>query len=57
MFGNHSFSGARIKNLTKKIEVMEDKVDSHIVIMVGTNNLRSDGTQLIMRKYEDLVRK
>jgi len=35
---------------------MEDKVDSHIVVMVGTNNLRSDGTQLIMRNYEDLVR-
>jgi len=57
MFGTRAFGGARLENITKKIEEMEDKVDSHIVVMVGTNNLRSDGTQLIMRNYEDLVRK
>jgi len=55
MFESRAFGGARKENITKKIEKMEYKVDSHIVVMVGTNNLRSDGTQLIMRNYEDLV--
>jgi len=47
MFGSRAFGGAQIENISKKIEEMEDtfcKVDSHIVVMVGTNNLRSDGS-------------
>ena len=56
MFESQAFGGARIEDITKKVEDMEDKAGSHIVVMVGTNNLKSDGTELIMSKYKDLVR-
>jgi len=56
MFESQAFGGARIEDITKKVEVMEDKARSHIVVMVGTNNLKSDGTELIMSNYRDLVR-
>ena len=56
MFESQAFGGARIEDITKKVEDMEDKARSHIVVMVGTNNLKSDGTELIMSNYKDLVR-
>jgi lysophospholipase L1-like esterase len=34
---------------------MKDNNESHIVVMVGTNNLKSDGTAMIMDKYKELV--
>ena len=36
------------------MEELKD-TESHIVLMVGTNNLKSDGTTMIMSKYKDLV--
>ena len=35
---------------------MKNIDDSHIVIMVGTNNLKSDGTTMIMDKYSELIK-
>ena len=55
MFESRAFGGARIEDITKKVEVMKDLEESHIVVLVGTNNLQSDGTTMIMNKYKDLV--
>ncbi len=55
MFESRAFGGARIEDITKKVEEMNDLEESHIVVLVGTNNLKSDGTTMIMNKYKDLV--
>ena len=54
MFDSLAFGGAKIEDITKKVEELKDN-ESHIVLMVGTNNLKSDGTTMIMSKYKDLV--
>ena len=36
------------------MEELKDN-ESHIVLMVGTNNLKSNGTTMMMSKYKDLV--
>lgn len=48
MFESHAFGGARIEDIAKKVEEDKEKDDSHVVVMVGTNNLKSDGTTMIM---------
>jgi len=48
MFESLSFGGARIEDIAKKVEEDKEKDDSHVVVMVGTNNLKSDGTTMIM---------
>ena len=52
MFECYIFGGAKIEDISKK---MKKRKMSHIVLMVGTNNLKSDGTTMIMNKYKDLV--
>ena len=56
MFESLAFGGARIKDIAKKVEELKDRPNkNHIVLMVGTNNLKSDGTTMIISKYKDLV--
>ena len=54
MFDSLAFGGARIEDINKKVEELKDN-ECHIVLMVGTNNLKSDGTTMIMSKYKDQV--
>ena len=54
MFNSLVFGGAKIEDITKKVEKLKDN-ESHIVLMVDTNNLKLDGTTMIMSKYKDLV--
>ena len=39
MFESHAFGGARIEDISKKVEEYEKRDDSHIFVMEGTNNL------------------
>ena len=50
------YSGARIEEITKRLQEIElgEKVEN-VVLMVGTNNLKSDGTEAIMEKYGELI--
>ena len=43
-----------IEDINKKVEELKDN-ECHIILMVLTNNLKSDGTTMIMSKYKDLV--
>lgn len=50
--------GARIESVTwslrnKQVKVLRE--DSHLLVMVGTNNLKGEGTEVIMSKYKELV--
>ena len=51
------YSGARIEGIMKRLQEIElwEKVEN-LVLMVGTNNLKSDGTEDIMQKYGELIR-
>ena len=54
MLDRLALDGAKIEDITKKVEELKDN-ECHIILMVGTNNLKSDGTTMIMSKYKDLV--
>jgi hypothetical protein len=55
MFDRLDFSGARIEDIKEKVGVLGDRPDSHMIVMVGTNNLQTDGSVLMMKRYEELV--
>jgi len=57
LFVSQAFGGARIEDISKKVEEIQVSDECHIVVMVGTNNLQSDGTAMIMDKYKELVNK
>ena len=46
--------GARIEHVTREVSALPDRSDRHLVVLAGTNNLR-EGTETVMRKFEDLV--
>src|SRR5271155_3072040 len=55
MFGKLDFGGARIEDIKEKVGLVGDKPDSHMVFMVGTNNLEKDHAETIVRKYGELI--
>ena len=59
MFSYDSVGGARIEDMDKKLigdDAVQFNEDSHIVVMVGTNNLSRDGTVVIKKKYEGMLK-
>ena len=57
MFSNWAFGGAKIEDIGEKLQLMGDKPDTHLIVMVGTNNLCGDGTEMIMEKHKNFVQK
>ena len=58
MFTPIANGGARIESITwslKNKQVKQLRDESHLVVMVGTNNLKGEGTEVIMNKYKDLI--
>ena len=55
LFGKLDFSGARIEHIGEKLECIGDRPESHVMVMVGTNNLQVDRTEVMVEKYEKLV--
>ena len=58
MFSYESHGGAKIEDITKMFKEKSVRVreDTHLVVMVGTNNLSRDYTEMIMDKYKDLLK-
>jgi predicted nuclease with TOPRIM domain len=54
MFDKLDFSGARIEHIREKLEVVGERPESHIVVMAGSNNLRSDCVMVMLKKYDEL---
>ena len=51
-FESLAFGDPRSKDIAKKVTELKDRSnESHIVLMVGTSSLKSDGTTMIMSKY------
>ena len=50
-----SIGDARIEDLEKRILISDISVSGkNVVLCVGTNNLSSDGTEVMLRKYTDI---
>jgi len=49
------YGGAWIEGIQQKLAEIGEKPQSHLVLMVGTNNLKSEGTSLIMKRYRELI--
>ena len=47
--------GARIEDIEEEIGKLQDNEDRHLVVMVGTNNVKVDGSEVVYKKYERLV--
>jgi GDSL-like Lipase/Acylhydrolase family len=56
LFGKLDFGGARIEDIKEKVNLIGEKSESHVVFMVGTNNLLNDHPEEICSKYKDLIK-
>jgi hypothetical protein len=54
-FRKLAYGGAKIQDIERRIQVIGDKPMSHVVVMVGTNNLESEGSERIVARYKDLI--
>ena len=55
MYSSVSVGGARIETIEAEITRMGEKPESHLVIMVGTNNIKNEGSEIIMERYKKLL--
>src|SRR6218665_2373659 len=48
--------GGRIEQMVSEVEKRDDKEEA-VIVHVGTNNLRMDETEEIMKKYEEMIQR
>ena len=56
-FDVRAFGGAKVEDIEGKIDSIGDKPERHLIVMVGTNNLTTDGTEILLKKYKELIEK
>ena len=49
-----AYGGAKIRDIEQTVSELGEKMESHIVVMVGTNDLKHDGSVQMIKKYESL---
>ena len=47
--------GARIDNVAEEISKLGDNVDRHVVLLVGTNDIKKEGSEIILSKFKNLI--
>lgn len=55
MVSTESRGGARIEHVTGQIGKLQDNVDRHLVVLVGTNNVENDTSEDIRLKFKSLL--
>ena len=55
MFTSASKGGATIETIEEEIRKLPDCEDRHLIVMVGTNNIKNDGSEVVWKKYESLI--
>lgn len=50
-----SRGGAKIENTTEQIASLQDNEDRHLVLLVGTNNIRNETSETVKLKYKGLL--
>lgn len=49
--------GANIDDITNEVSRLKNKVDRHLVLLVGTNDIKKEGSVTILSKYKNLLDK
>jgi hypothetical protein len=57
MFTGVSKGGAKLEHIVDEVSKLEDREDRHLVVFVETNNIKSEGSELVLRNYEELIEK
>jgi lysophospholipase L1-like esterase len=47
--------GAHIEDITDEVSRLGDNADRHIVLLVGTNEIKKEGSEIILEKYKNLI--
>ena len=55
MFSSSVVGGERIERTTKRLREVSTSEDSHVVVMVGTNNLKTDNVSEFEKKYREML--
>ena len=57
MFTTVSMSGAKLETVIEEIGKLENAEDRYLVVMVGTNNLNSEGSEIVKKRFVELIQK
>src|SRR6267154_778904 len=49
--------GTRIDDIAGEVSKLSDNADRHIVLLVGTNDIKGEGSEVILAKYKNLIEK
>lgn len=55
IFSAVSKSGAKIENIEEEVTKLSDREDRHLVVMVGTNNIQREGSEVVLKKFKSLI--
>ena len=55
VFQSRSIGGAKIEAITEEVKKLEVSEERHLVLMVGTNNIQHDGSEVVLRKFQGLI--
>ena len=47
--------GAHIDDITEEVRKLGDNEDRHVVLLVGTNDIQREGSEVILSKYKNLI--
>jgi hypothetical protein len=50
-----AYGGAKIEDLETRVWRLGDKPESHLVLVVGTNNLCKEGSEVIRKRFQSLM--
>lgn len=57
MFTSVSKSGAKIEDMVEEVGKLKDNDKRHLVVMVGTNDIKREGSESVKKKYDKLISK
>lgn len=55
MFTTICKGGAKIEDMEQEFSKLQDREDRHLVVMVGTNNIKEEGSEVVIEKYGKLI--
>ena len=50
-----SKGGAKIEDISAEVSKLDDSDEMHLVVLVGTNNIKNEGSAVILQKYGKLL--
>ena len=48
--------GAGIEAVTEEIANLKDNEERHLVVIAGTKNEKTEGSEIILKKYEQMIK-